>query len=85
MDPLRGYTLAGAIDPSMAPMPGDSIAQIRVPSAPSLWAAALSGLVAMNEQLLTVGSFPPLYQSGVVYKTEPYEVFRNLKEVLSHG
>lgn len=74
-----------AIDPDESPMPGHSVAELRIPSAPSLWAAALEGLVAMNEQLMSMRKYPALYLSGVRYKTEKNEAFRNVDEVLSHG
>ncbi len=66
-------------------MPGHSVAELRIPSAPSLWAAALEGLVSMNEQLLRLRQYPPLYDAGVRYKIEKKEAFRNVDEVYSHG
>lgn len=58
-------------------------ASLRIPSRPAAFDAALEGLTRVNEVLLGARDFPPLYTSGVRYKTEPREVWRHVGDVLA--
>lgn len=57
-------------------------AEIRIPVSAASYAAAIEGLVRINERILASGNFPPLYAAGVRYKREPRDVWRHAGDVL---
>lgn len=61
-----------------------------MPARPAAFEAALEGLTRVNEALLVapaVGgpALPQLYESGVVYKNEPRDVWRHAGDVAAEG
>jgi hypothetical protein len=61
-----------------------------MPARPAAFEAALEGLTRVNERLLTdpgLGgpALPKLYESGVVYKNEPRDVWRHAEDVNREG
>lgn len=64
---------------------GVSKAILRLPISAASYAAAIEGLVRLDERILAGGNFKPLYESGVVYKREPEDVWRHTADVLRLG
>jgi hypothetical protein len=67
-----------------------SNALLHIPTSAAAYDAALEGLTSLDEQIIEGGGvdgapFPPLYESGAVYKTEPREVWRHAQDVVNEG
>lgn len=60
-------------------------ATLTIPARSAAFDAALEGLTRVDERLLATGKFPPLYSAGVVYRTEPREVWRHVADVYTEG
>jgi len=58
-----------------------SDALIHVPTSAQAYDAALEGLTRLDETIISSGRVPPLYDSGVRYKTEPRETWRHAEDV----
>jgi len=57
-----------------------------IPVSAAAFAASIEGLVKLNLHILRGdGKFPPLYDSGVVYKREPADVWRDIRTVYKSG
>lgn len=56
-----------------------------IPVSAASYAAGIEGLTRIDERLLSEGGFRPLYQSGVVYKREPRDVWRHVGDVQGSG
>jgi hypothetical protein len=57
-------------------------ATFQMPSRAAAFEAGLEGLTRVNEVVMRETAFPPLYESGVRYKTEPRDVWRHAGDVL---
>lgn len=60
-------------------------AEVHLPRGEKIYEHMLEGLVRVNEQLYRDRHLPSIYTSGVRYRREPTEVWRNAEEVLSGG
>jgi hypothetical protein len=66
-------------------LPGDSEPSIHIPTSAVAYEAALSGLTALNVQLLGLLAYPSIYDAGVVYHKEPRDVWRHVVDVYRSG
>jgi hypothetical protein len=62
-----------------------SEAVLRLPISAASYAAAIEGLVRLDEHIIAGRDFKPLYESGVRYKREPRDVWRNIDDVYKSG
>lgn len=60
-------------------------ATLSLPARSAAFDAALEGLTRLNERILSAVPLPPLYSSGVRYRTEPREMWRHAADVLREG
>lgn len=71
-------------------MPKTAKAIFPIPVSAAAFAASIEGLVKLNLHILEGRvpgrqKFPPLYKSGVVYKREPADVWRDIRTVYKSG
>ncbi len=64
---------------------GSGLRKIGVPPGTDTYAAALEGLVEVNDILLDRLRLPPIYDAGVTYKNKPHAVWRNAGDVYGDG
>lgn len=70
---------------------GTATATVRVPVSAASYAAAIEGLVRVNQRILRgeipgeKADHPALYASGVRYKREPRDVWRHIGDVMRAG
>lgn len=69
----------------LQPMPGDTEPRVHIPTSAVMYEAALAGLVSLDEQILSSVDYPPIYQSGVVYRREARDVWRHAADVFRSG
>jgi hypothetical protein len=69
----------------LAPRGGDSTAVIHIPTSASFYQAAIEGLASLDEEILAVADFPPLYESGVHYRKELPDTWRHIDDVFATG
>jgi hypothetical protein len=68
------------------PRAGDANARIHVPTSAAFYEAAIEGITQLDEQILKQSpDFPPIYESGVIYRKEAQDVWRHADDVLCSG
>lgn len=82
---MRFQPLSTAEGKELASRQGDSVAAIHIPTSASFYEAAIEGLARLDEEILSVADFPPLYKSGVRYRKERPDTWRHADDVLAAG
>lgn len=82
---MRFQPLSTAGGKELAPRQGDSVAAIHIPTSASFYEAAIEGLARLDEEILSIADFPPLYKSGVRYRKESPDTWRHVDDVFSSG
>lgn len=82
---MRFQPLRTARGEELAPRAGDSAAVIHIPTSASFYGAAIEGLARLDEEILSVADFPPLYESGVRYRKESPDTWRHVDDLLATG